>query len=217
MTDLDVESALRTTRPHKVVAILDDDREVTIAIPRGTRRWERMAATLASQSWTELRCFDKAGGLMAPPLVRDQAARAPAAPGLEELTGGASDRLVDSMLVERLVRTTMDVAMRSFVEVAKVMRSSGSSEVTAALQANRETLNAIGSHADDLRRQLADQAVTIAELERELAVRLANDVPKQIEQSPTERLVERFASGFIDGAAGGGNSVRKPDSPEAGH
>lgn len=211
MTDTDVELALRTTRPIKVVAVLDDDREVTIAIPRGTRRWERMAATLASQAWSEIRMYDKSGGLMAPPIVREAATAR--APGLEDVSGNASDRLVDPIVIERIMRSTMDACLRSFVEVVKVARTSGSAEVTAALQANRETVSAIAGHADDLRRQLSDREATIADLERELAARMAADQPKAIEQSPTEKLVDRFAEGFF----GAQPAPAPAEGPKAGH
>ena len=209
MTDLDVEAALKAQRPLKVVATLDDDREVNIAIPRGTRRWERMAATLASQPWAEIRMYDKAGGLMCAPLVREAAAPRPAA-GLEDISGGPAGRMIDQAVAERLMRATMDTAMRAFVEVAKVMRTSGSAEVTAALTANRETVSALSRFADDLRRQLADREATIADLEGELAAKLSEPPPAAVEapKTATERLIDNFASGFFQGQEAGADKAK---------
>lgn len=212
MTEPDVAEALRTVRPIKVVALLDDDREVPIAIPRGTRRWERMAATLSSQPWTEVRMYDKSGGLMAAPLVREARPDAPAG-ALETLPSSAADRLVDPFMVERIVRSTTEANMRAFVEVAKCMRSSGSAEVTAALTVNRETLSALSSMVEGTRDDLAAAQQRIAELEAELAQRLIDDAkPKaEPETSPAERMIERFASGFMDG-----DQARKAEAPTNG-
>jgi hypothetical protein len=208
----EVETMLRTVRPLKVVAVLDDDREVPLAIPRGTRRWERLAATIASQPWVELRALDKSGALMAAPLVRSTAAVAVAQPAeqLEDVTGTARDRQVDAVLVERLLRMQTETLVRGFTEVVKVARASGAAEVTAALQANRETLAAINGLAADLRDQLDQERGRVRELEAELAERLALEPPPQTEQpkSAVESLVEHFAGGFVAGAG---------DAPKNGH
>lgn len=194
----DVEAALRATRPEKVFAVLDDDREVPVAIPRGSRRWERMAATVNSQPWVELRMCDKSGALLAAPLTRGDDKPAPA-PELEDISGTRADRMIDAGVAERLVRFALETAMRSFTEVAKVMRSSGSAEVTAALTANRETVAAAHAMIGDYRGQLEEANQRVRDLESELAARLAEDAkPREPEpKSGIDALVENFAGGFL--------------------
>jgi hypothetical protein len=212
----DVETALRNGRPFKVTALLDDDREVPVAVPRGPRRWQRMATTVASLPWVELRLMDKAGALLAAPVVRtstlDQAA-APAAE-LEDLSGSrTAPIMVPVDVITAVVKSTLVSAMQTFTEVARVMRSSGSAEDTAALTANRETVHAVHALAADLREQLEQERARTRELEQELAARLADDQrrpPEEAEpKSASERLLEQFAGGFLGGAAEGAPKANK--------
>ncbi len=191
--DLDLEEACRVHRPVKVVAVLDDDREVQLAVPRGSRRWERLATVAASQSWCEVRLLDARGALLA--CVTRQPAERPTEPARLE-PGPASS---EGANLANLARLVMEYSTRSFVEVAKVMRSAGSTEVTAALAANRETSAALQLVIETQRGQIAELQGKVAELEAELGRRLADDVDQAREEARRARA-EREAEG--DGGVG---------------
>jgi hypothetical protein len=172
---------LKRVKPTRVTVVLTDDEHQAVAVPRGGRRWERLAATIERLAWCEVRLQDGRGALLATVLRED----APA--DLEELAtpgavsgGPTSINAVAAALGSVMSAVVRDVTRHvtaSMQAVVTSMRQEGSKELTAILETHRD-VSAIAFEeraAAILRADQAEERAAAAEAELARVTATATD------------------------------------------
>lgn len=163
MNESDVIDRLRAVRPSSVLAVLTDGSTVRVAVPSKGQRWSRVWGSVSKLPWQELRALNHKGELL------DVVARDPQ--GLEDLSipATAAGGLAGLVPVMAAFQTNMT---RTIIEGMRAAREQAGAELGQILDAHRQLaadaftlrnidrdeLDRVRQERDELREQLAAAA-----------------------------------------------------------
>ena len=194
---------LARVKPVRVALLADDAPLEWLAVPRGTKRWERLIdRTIGDRAWSELRLCDARSSTIE--VVTAAPTEAPAADDLAAAELGAAAATGDptarfAALLANVVTTTVKTVTESLQDTVRTMRTESRAEQTELLAAHQ----AMARDAFELRAQ--ESALLAVERDRRLAAEaelaeLRAQLGAQTAPDPGEQREGRLLSLLTGGA-----------------